>query len=97
MSSESCFPDQWQESQEISESDIGKGEDPLSSLEYSVAGYSSAAKLMRKHYSDTPILMGGAGGYLPDTRTPEVWVEFAAELSNRKSESPKDGQEGEQL
>jgi acetoin utilization deacetylase AcuC-like enzyme len=59
----------------------GHREDPLSSLEYSVAGYSSVAKLIRKHYSDTPILMGGAGGYLPDTRTPEVWVGFAAELS----------------
>jgi len=28
-----------------------------------------------------PILMGGAGGYLPDTRTPEVWAGFAADLS----------------
>ena len=60
-------------------------EDPLSSLEYSVAGYRQAAKLIREHYSDTPILMGGAGGYLPDTRTPEVWAGFAAELSRTKS------------
>ena len=59
-------------------------EDPLSSLEYSVAGYRQVAKLIREHYSDTPILMGGAGGYLPDTRTPEVWAEFAAELINSK-------------
>jgi acetoin utilization protein AcuC len=59
----------------------GHREDPLSSLEYSVAGYSSVAKLIRKHYSDTPILMGGAGGYLPDTRTPEVWAGFAAGLA----------------
>ena len=59
----------------------GHREDPLSSLEYSVAGYSAVANLIRKQYSETPILMGGAGGYLPDTRTPEVWAEFAAELS----------------
>ena len=59
----------------------GHREDPLSSLEYSVAGYSSVAKLIRKHFSDTPILMGGAGGYLPDTRTPEVWAGFAKQLS----------------
>jgi acetoin utilization protein AcuC len=58
----------------------GHREDPLSSLEYTVAGYSSVAKLIRKHFSDTPILMGGAGGYLPDTRTPEVWVGFASAL-----------------
>jgi len=59
----------------------GHREDPLSSLEYSVAGYSAVAKLIRKHFSDIPILMGGAGGYLPDTRTPEVWAGFAVELS----------------
>ena len=58
----------------------GHREDPLTSLEYSVAGYSSVAKLIRKHFSDMPILMGGAGGYLPDTRTPEVWAGFAAAL-----------------
>jgi acetoin utilization protein AcuC len=63
----------------------GHREDPLSSLEYTVAGYSSVAKLIRKHYSNTPILMGGAGGYLPDTRTPEVWAGFAVELSRPAS------------
>ena len=62
----------------------GHREDPLSSLEYSVDGYRSVAKLIRTHYSDTPILMGGAGGYLPDTRTPEVWAGFAVELERTK-------------
>ena len=28
-----------------------------------------------------PILLGGAGGYLPDTRTPEVWGRFASALT----------------
>jgi acetoin utilization protein AcuC len=59
----------------------GHREDPLSSLEYSVVGYSSVAKLIRKLFSYTPILMGGAGGYLPDTRTPEVWAGFAEDLA----------------
>ena len=81
--------------QEMSGSDLGKGEDPLSSLEYSVAGYRQVAKLIREHYSDTPILMGGAGGYLPDTRTPEVWAGFATELSNTKSRSEVTYKEGE--
>jgi acetoin utilization protein AcuC len=75
----------------------GHREDPLSSLEYSVAGYSSVAKSIRKHFSDTPILMGGAGGYLPDTRTPEVWAGFAAELSRTKSNYSIDDEEGEKL
>ena len=58
----------------------GHREDPLSSLEYSVEGYVGIAKLLRQHYSDVPMLLGGAGGYLPDTRTPEVWSQFATNL-----------------
>jgi len=60
----------------------GHREDPLSSLEYSVEGYVDIAKLLRRHYPDVPILLGGAGGYLPDSRTPEVWSKFATELAN---------------
>jgi hypothetical protein len=26
--------------------------------------------------------MGGAGGYLPDTRTPEIWTAFAKVLAH---------------
>jgi acetoin utilization protein AcuC len=59
----------------------GHQEDPLSSLQYSVAGYRSVAEQIRKLYPDMPILMGGAGGYLPDSRTPEVWSSFAHQLS----------------
>jgi acetoin utilization protein AcuC len=59
----------------------GHQEDPLSSLQYSVAGYASVAEQIRKVYPDMPILMGGAGGYLPDSRTPEVWSSFAQQLS----------------
>ncbi len=59
----------------------GHKEDPLSSLEYSVEGYAGIAKLMRRNYPDVPMLLGGAGGYLPDTRTPEVWSQFAAKLA----------------
>jgi acetoin utilization protein AcuC len=71
----------------------GHREDPLSSLEYSVAGYSAVANLIRKHFSDMPILMGGAGGYLPDTRTPEVWAGFATELSRTSYNNPIESQE----
>ena len=59
----------------------GHLEDPLSNLEYSVTGYEDAAKLIRSYYPEMPILMGGAGGYLPDTRTPEVWAAFANALA----------------
>jgi acetoin utilization protein AcuC len=59
----------------------GHSEDPLSSLEYSVEGYVGVAKLLRSFYPDMPMLFGGAGGYLPDTRTPEVWSRFATELA----------------
>jgi acetoin utilization protein AcuC len=59
----------------------GHQEDPLSSLEFTVDGFREAAKLIRSSFPDMPILIGGAGGYLPDSRTPEVWANFAHEIS----------------
>jgi hypothetical protein len=50
-------------------------------LEYTLAGYVAVGKLVRMSFPDMPILMGGAGGYLPDTRTPEVWANFAHQIS----------------
>lgn len=58
----------------------GHREDPLTSLEYSVAGYIAVAKRLKEQFPDLSILLGGAGGYLPDTRTPEVWVGVALNL-----------------
>jgi acetoin utilization protein AcuC len=56
----------------------GHAEDPLSSLQFTVAGYVAAAKYLREKFPETPILIGGAGGYLPDSSTPEVWAAFSA-------------------
>lgn len=58
----------------------GHAEDPLSSLQYTVEGFAAIALGIRHNFPETPILMGGAGGYLPDTRTPEVWTAFATNL-----------------
>jgi acetoin utilization protein AcuC len=58
----------------------GLKDDPLTQLQYTVQGYADAAALIRKSFPATPILMGGAGGYLPDDGTPEVWAAVAAEL-----------------
>ena len=60
----------------------GHKEDPLSSLEYSVEGYAAIAQLLRRSYPNVPMLLGGAGGYLPDTWTPTVWSEFAHYLAS---------------
>jgi acetoin utilization protein AcuC len=59
----------------------GHAADPLSSLQFTIAGYKAVAKCLRKQFPNTPILVGGAGGYLPDSRTPEVWSDFALSLS----------------
>ena len=48
-------------------------DDPLSGLNYTVGGYELAMRSIRMAYPDTPILFGGAGGYLPDDQTPELW------------------------
>jgi acetoin utilization protein AcuC len=58
----------------------GQVEDLLSSLQFTLDGFGKAAKLVRSRFPDHPILIGGAGGYLPDTRTPEVWAKFTREI-----------------
>jgi len=54
--------------------------DLLSELNYTVGGYSSAMRRIRETFPHTPILFGGAGGYLPDTGTPAVWSEASLAL-----------------
>jgi acetoin utilization protein AcuC len=59
----------------------GLTDDPLTNLQYTVNGYAAAAALVAKAFPATPFLMGGAGGYLPDSGTPEVWSVVASELA----------------
>lgn len=59
----------------------GHREDPLTSLQYTESGYEEVAKKLKAQFSGTPILLGGAGGYLPDSITPEVWSKVALTLS----------------
>lgn len=59
----------------------GHAEDPLTGLNYSVEGIAHACQKVREEFPNLPILMGGAGGYLPDTRTPEVWAHTALALA----------------
>ena len=59
----------------------GLKDDPLADLEYSVEGYATAMRSIRQAFPDLPILMGGAGGYLPDTGTPEVWAKAGIALA----------------
>ena len=60
----------------------GHREDPLTGLNYSVEGYEAAARKVKERFNDIPILMGGAGGYLPDTRTPEIWSKVGLAIQN---------------
>ena len=60
----------------------GHAEDPLTGLNYSVEGILKVCSKIRYEFPSLPILMGGAGGYLPDTRTPEVWANAALALAN---------------
>jgi acetoin utilization deacetylase AcuC-like enzyme len=58
----------------------GLGADPLSELDYTVDGYANTMKKIRSQFPHTPILFGGAGGYLPDSGTPAAWSEAALAL-----------------
>lgn len=55
----------------------GHASDPLSSLQYSIEGMARAVRHVRRAFPTTPILLGGAGGYQPDTATPEAWARMA--------------------
>ena len=52
----------------------GIDQDPLSSLRYSIAGMESAVGQARLAFPELPMLLGGAGGYLPDSVTPQAWA-----------------------
>ena len=58
----------------------GLENDPLSSLRYTQMGYFNSMRKIREAYPDMPILLGGAGGYQPDTETPELWKNAALGL-----------------
>ncbi len=58
----------------------GLADDPLTELKYTVGGYELAMKSIRMAYPDTPILFGGAGGYLPDDQTPDLWAKASLAL-----------------
>lgn len=59
----------------------GHETDPLSSLQFSIEGMVQAVRNVRRAYPETPILLGGAGGYQPDTITPEVWARMAVAVA----------------
>lgn len=52
--------------------------DPLSTLTYSIDGMVAAITEIRFTFPDTPMLLGGAGGYQPDSITPQAWAMMAA-------------------
>lgn len=62
----------------------GHMEDPLTGLAYSVEGITNACSAVRNAFFNHPILFGGAGGYLPDSRTPEIWANAALALAGVK-------------
>ena len=59
----------------------GHDEDPLSTLRYSISGMVAAVRRVRRAFPEVPILLGGAGGYLPDTVTPEAWARMVVAVA----------------
>lgn len=60
----------------------GHTADPLTSLEFSLEGFTDAARKVGRYAkrAGIPILAGGAGGYTPFTYTPVVWAEVIRTL-----------------
>lgn len=59
----------------------GLSDDPLTGLDYTAEGLAHACAAVRAQYPEHPILMGGAGGYLPQGGTPQAWAAMAAALA----------------
>jgi len=59
----------------------GHCEDPLTNLTYSKEKMILQGALLRRFYPDIPILVGGAGGYQPDTFTPSIWAGYSANIA----------------
>lgn len=59
---------------------VGHSDDTLTSLEYTDEGYIRMAALLKEHFGHLPILVEGAGGYLPDSKTLETWPKFIKHL-----------------
>lgn len=59
----------------------GLAADPLTGLDYTEQGLAQACAFVRGNYPDHPILMGGAGGYLPQGGTPQAWAAMACALA----------------
>jgi acetoin utilization protein AcuC len=62
----------------------GHVDDPLSTLQYTLEGYRQVAHAVAVSFPETPIVIGGAGGYNPDTFTPRVWAEFVDALVTKR-------------
>jgi acetoin utilization protein AcuC len=59
----------------------GHETDRLASLQYTVEGYKESMKTLIATFGNLPILVGGAGGYQPDTFTPLIWKEAIKSLA----------------
>lgn len=60
----------------------GLANDPLSNAQYTFDGIAQAARAYGELAArlDVPVLIGGAGGYQPETETPQAWAITVAEL-----------------
>lgn len=59
----------------------GLAEDPLTGLDYTIEGLARACAEVRGAWPEHPVLMGGAGGYLPQDGTPRAWAAMACALA----------------
>lgn len=59
----------------------GLADDPLAGLDYTIEGLARACAEVRVAMPELPLLMGGAGGYLPQDGTPRAWAAMACALA----------------
>jgi acetoin utilization deacetylase AcuC-like enzyme len=67
--------------------------DPLSSLRISTAAYGRAGELLGGLAAelDVPILIGGAGGYQPESVTPRIWADVVTNIAIKMAKTQTNG------
>jgi len=72
----------------------GHALDPLSDLQYQLNDYESVGWMLRKNFPNTPMLVGGAGGYRPDDATPFAWASLVMGIEECQSNQNKKEKHG---
>jgi len=69
----------------------GHRTDPLGALSFDYPGYEKVSEMVAdfaKNHAQSRVLIGGAGGYQPESHTPQVWATVVETIFQRLTKNP---------